>query len=89
MIDLKQRKGKVVINRDIILQCDYDLLKELFSNVFPIHSEAIDYYNSIAYYCVSPHFREVAQGERTPEYKVVFEKNNDFIDRFKEVIEVK
>ena len=58
-------------------------LRELFSNFFPFQITH-DWPDIVIYFGQSPHFQDIGDGEKAPEYVAVFERDADGIGRFKE-----
>ncbi len=75
---LSRQKGKVIVPIKFLYTSNESLLRELFSNFFPIaidHYHKIYYYDSVAYLGFSPHFEEVEEACIVPEYTAIFVDN--------------
>jgi len=77
--DLKKRLGKIGLNRDLLVKTpDFNYLKLIFSNFYPVHSEIVYESNGfegiVVFYGYSKYFRElkIEEGEPTPTYKMEF-----------------
>lgn len=82
---LFKRKGVLIVNRELILESNEQVLKEIFTNFFPIdvdRSHQYQYWDSIQYYGVSPHFEEVEEACIAPEYNIVLDIDKDGIVKF-------
>jgi hypothetical protein len=76
--NLSNRKGKLIISRHFILEADENVLREIFTNFFPIDIDRyhlINYWDSILYYGVSPHFDEIEEACVAPEYEIVLKSD--------------
>jgi len=85
--DIIDRKGRVIIGREYILSQNEETLREIFSNFFPIainSSHYANYYDSIEYLGVSPHFDVVEIGCISPTYKItmVYSEGKTFFSHF-------
>ena len=92
MSDLKKRRGRIVITREVLDDPNEKALRAMFLNFFPVATENNHDYNmygAVTFYGYSPHFREVEEGELMPEYIVTFERRENGEILFKEVEEVK
>jgi hypothetical protein len=77
---LSKRKGKLIVSRELILESSGQVLKEIFSNFFPIDADRhhnFNYWDSILYYGISPHFEEVEEACIAPEYEIVLDIDED------------
>lgn len=77
---LFNRKGKLIVSRQLILEAKESTLREIFTNFFPIDADRhhqYQYWDSIAYYGVSPHFEEVEEACVAPEYDIVLDTDED------------
>ena len=77
---LFNRKGKLIVSRQLILEAKESTLREIFTNFFPIDADRhhqYQYWDSIAYYGVSPHFEEVGEACVAPEYDIVLDIDAD------------
>jgi hypothetical protein len=77
---LFRRKGKLIVSRQLILEASEQVLKEIFSNFFPIDADRHhnhNYWDSILYYGISPHFEEVEEACIAPEYEMVFDTDEN------------
>lgn len=85
---LTNRKGRLIISRQLILESNQQVLKEIFSNFFPIDADRNhnhNFWDSILYYGISPHFNEVEEACVIPEYEIVLdidESGNAIFNRF-------
>lgn len=89
MTDLRQRKGKLTISLEYLRQYDEDLLRVFFSNFFPLAIQAdhmADFYDSVTYLGVSPHFDIVAEGCISPEYSMEISIGEDGKPKFEKFI---
>lgn len=78
--NLADRKGRLIISRQLILDADEQTLKEIFSNFFPVATEPsheIGFWDSIMYYGVSPHFDVVDKACIAPQYDVILTQTED------------
>jgi len=83
--DLHNRKGKLIVSRSLILESDEKLLREIFTNFFPVDADRnhqYTYWDSIMYYGVSPHFEIVESACIAPEYEIVFDTNAKGVVKF-------
>jgi hypothetical protein len=83
---LTKRKGRLIVSRQLILQSNQQVLKEIFSNFFPIDADRNhnnNFWDPI--YGISPHFEEVEEACVIPEYEIVLdidESGNAVFNRF-------
>jgi len=78
--DLFQRKGVLIVKRELILESNEQVLKEIFSNFFPIDADRhhrIQYWDSIKYYGVSPHFEKTEETCVPPKYDIILDIEED------------
>ena len=76
---IQKRRGLVVITKDVLFNSSEALLKEIFSNIFPIYVDSthrINHYDSIMYHCLSPLFEEVDMACIAPEYRLTIDFAN-------------
>lgn len=80
-MNIRKRKGKIKLSRDLVLSMDQGALSTLFGNFFPLHTETNPIFDSplITYYGVSKHFKEIEEGEELPLYEphIEFHEQND------------
>src|SRR5690554_3735433 len=77
---LSKRKGRLIVSRQLILEASEQVLKEIFSNFFPIDADRYhnhNYWDSILYYGISPYFEEVEEACIIPEYEMVLDTDED------------
>ena len=82
---LSKRKGKLIVSRELILESNGQILKEIFSNFFPIDADRhhnLNYWDSISYFGISPHFEEVEEACIVPEYEIVLDIDEDGNSKF-------
>lgn len=84
LTNLSSRRGFIVIDRDTLnREPTEEFLKLIFSVFFPVAMENYhDYgmYDGIKMFGFSKHFREIVEGEVTPEYRMLLtfdEKNTE------------
>lgn len=73
---LFNRKGKLIVSRQLILESKESALREIFTNFFPIDADRhhqYQFWDSIVYYGVSPHFEEVEEACDAPEYDIILD----------------
>ncbi len=72
-MDIHKRKGIVNISLESLKSYDKQLLKAIFSEVYPIHIERNlpSFTENVKYYCLSEHFEEVKPGDEIPEYELM------------------
>lgn len=78
--DIINRKGRVIMSREFILNQNEQTLREIFCNFFPIAINTyhdLTYYDSIEYLGVSPHFDIVEIGCACPRYQITLHYNED------------
>ena len=78
-LSIQKRRGLVVISKDLLFNSQEALLKEIFSNIFPIYVDSthrINHYDSIMYHCLSPLFEEVDMACIAPEYRLTIDFAN-------------
>ena len=82
--DIYQRKGMIVFSKSIHKEYDENMLKEIFSNFFPL---AITELNNgfVRYIGYSPHFEIVKEGHIIPNYNMILSNNKDKIYKFDRV----
>ena len=76
---IQKRRGLVVISKDVLFNSPEALLKEIFSNIFPIYVDSthrINHYDSIMYHCFSPLFEETELACVAPEYILIIDFSN-------------
>lgn len=89
--DIQKQRGVVILSREFLLTASAELLKELFSNIFPIYVDTthmVNYYDSIRYFCLSPYFEEVEEACKAPEYTLTFQHMEDGTDKLFQVNKV-
>ena len=93
MNNINSRKGKIILNRDLVLKSDEKILKALFSNFYPMACEPnhdMNFWGSILYWGISPHFDIVEEACVTPEYEaIITTKHNDDGKLIKATVEFK
>lgn len=78
--NIYDRKGILILSREMIINANENLLRDIFSNFFPIATETshrVNFYDSITYYGLSPHFEKVKDGCTIPRYKMELIKLNE------------
>ena len=74
--NLKKRRGMVMFRREFLMDNPLEEnLREIFSNFFPINSENVHsyyFYDHIKMTGLSKHFRELEEGEKIPQYDMIF-----------------
>ena len=78
-LSIQKRRGLVVMSKDVLFNSTEALLKEIFSNIFPIYVDSahrINHYDSIMYHCLSPLFEEVDMACIAPEYRLIIDFEN-------------
>lgn len=86
---LADRKGKLIVSRQMIMEADAKVLREIFSNFFPMATEPshqVNYWDSIMYYGISPHFEKVDEACVAPEYEVVFHTDAEGTTKFEKMV---
>ncbi|MES3018212.1 MAG: hypothetical protein V4721_10555 [Bacteroidota bacterium] len=87
--DLKNRKGKIKLNRYLIREDPNEKqLKALFSNFFPVNIETTPWDDIMIIHGYSPLFRKINEEEMYPEYIAYLKSNDDLsisLDRMEEV----
>jgi hypothetical protein len=78
--NLFKRKGKLIVPMPLILDANESTLREIFTNFFPIDADRYhqyQYWDSIVYHGVSPHFEEVEEACIIPEYQMVLDMDEN------------
>ena len=78
-LSIQKRRGLVVMSKDVLLNASEALLKEIFSNIFPIYVDTahrINHYDSVMYHCLSHLFEEVDMACIAPEYRLTIDFAN-------------
>lgn len=86
---LADRKGKLIVSRQMIMEADANVLNEIFSNFFPMATEPshqVNYWDSIMYYGISPHFEKVDEACVAPEYEIVLHTNDEGTTKFEKMV---
>lgn len=81
---VSKRRGRFTISRHLLLNSDENTLREIFSNFFPIDIDRhhdINFWDSIVYYGISPHFEEVDEGTLAYDY-ILYLKDVDGVGKF-------
>ena len=73
---MKNKKGKIALNRDIVIDNpNKDILGILFSIFYPIHIRISSLMPDLyIYYGYCEDFRELKEGEDIPEYQITFRR---------------
>lgn len=91
--DLYDRRGKIAIaHHSIVKGFREQTLKAIFSNFFPVaieNNHDLNMYGTLVFYGYSPHFRNVAEGEKPPEYQIRLKDHPDKDVEFDGMEEVK
>ena len=74
-----KRYGKFSICTDFIVN-DPEMVKKIFSNIIIVRAECNYINKTIDYEGISDLFDEIDQGEMIPEYRIIFNKENDSIE---------
>lgn len=89
---LHKKRGMIAFSREFLTYHPTEqFLKEVFSNFFPIAMEndhSFCAYDKIKMFGYSPHFREINDEERTPEYEI-FITHDENGDHFNRMVEIK
>jgi hypothetical protein len=72
--DYYNHYGIIKMTRQVIYNTDYRELQVIFSRFIPIYIENNMVLDLITYYGFCEEFDIVKEGEETPEYKIVIEK---------------
>ena len=87
---LRNNRGMVVFSREFLTEHPTEeFLKAVFSNFFPVATEndhTFYMYDRIKMFGYSQHFREISEGEVTPEYEIVMIKDENGV-RFDKMVE--
>lgn len=77
--ELYSRKGKVQFTPEFLRETDYELLKKIFSLVIPIGIQdwMSSFGNIVTYYCISPEFEKLEEGNVIPYYMINVENIYD------------
>jgi hypothetical protein len=73
-IDFRSRKGKFVIERDLIID-NYKRVMSILSTVLVVRAENDFMTNSITYWAYSEHFETISEGTVLPEYEAIVTKH--------------
>ncbi len=87
--DIQNRKGRVVLKREFLLTANEQLLKEIFSNFFPIASPISThdryFYDSVLFYGLSPDFEIVEEACIAPTYNIVCSVDENDVYKFEKM----
>ncbi len=87
---LRNNRGMVVFSREFLTERPTeDFLKAVFSNFFPVAIEndhTFYMYDKIKMYGYSQHFKEINEGEVTPEYEIIMVQDENGV-RFDKMVE--
>ena len=90
--NLRKHRGMIIFSREFLTQnASEETLKEIFSNFFPMAMESdhsFSMYEKIRMYGYSPHFREIEETERCPEYemRMTFDSQGGKFEKMIEII---
>lgn len=76
-MNLKNRKGKTIIDRKLLFEQSEEVLRLLFSNFFPVHIEPNFLTDTMTYYGLSNLFDEIIEGEVIPTYEIIITWERD------------
>jgi hypothetical protein len=79
--DIYQRKGVIVFSKNIHKQYNENILKEIFSNFFPLAITEL-HNGFVRYIGYSPHFEIVKESHIIPNYHITLSHNNDLVYKF-------
>ena len=79
--DIYQRKGVIVFSKSIHEEYDQDMLKEIFSNFFPLAITEL-HNGFVRYIGYSPHFEIVKEGHIIPNYRISVSHDIDRVYKF-------
>ena len=74
---IQNRKGSVKINRILLLNGDFEVLKAIFSKFYPLHIDTNLFTNNITYYGISEEFDIIEEGIVAPEYDCLVTVNKN------------
>ena len=86
--DLFKRKGKLIIQRSILLEADEYLLGVIFANFYPLdvlRYHEHDFWDSFIFFGVSPHFDVVDEACIAPEYIMILKSDEDGLIKFDKI----
>jgi len=88
--ELRNRKGRVKLPRSFVLESNELMLKEFFSNFFPvdIENDYMSYMEGIIFYGISPHFELQEPACIAPFYEFMFTTHENGIVEFQKVIKL-
>jgi len=78
-IEFSTRKGKFVLNRELIID-NYKSVMGILSTVLVIRAENDFMTDTITYWAYSEHFEPIAEGLAAPEYEAVITKQENATD---------
>jgi len=75
-IELRQRRGRVLISKKMMLETmDFKMMRLLFNNFFPVGIEPAhtgQFYDTLVYWGYSPYFDIIKDFEEAPQYDAMF-----------------
>ena len=89
--NLKLRRGRIKMSKEILMESSLDVLREVFSNFFPISMELVpdrtNWY-TVQYYGLSPYFNELQEGDEIPLYDMILKKNKNGKYKFDKIVKI-
>jgi hypothetical protein len=88
--NFRKKRGIIVFTIDGINNMPEDLMKEIYSNFFPVAIETPQiggFHKSIVMFGYSPNFKEIEDSDSVPQYNIKLEKTETGM-KFEKMIEV-